>query len=242
LNVPYDSGLVFVRHGAALRAAMAQSAAYYIAGEQREPMHYTPETSRRARGVEVWAVLRSLGRQGLADLIERTCQLATRFADGLQAAGYEVLNDVQLNQVLVSFGTDAQTRSVIAAVQRDGTCWCGGTRWHGRDAMRISVSNWATTAEDVDRSLAAMVRIASTRSIDQAERDAALRGGVLDVGDRGRLVAGDASTMTDASSPSFRADFEEGRSRSVGRGRAGLRKYARPVWTGDDILMCADGV
>src|SRR6267143_295126 len=121
LNVPYDSGLAFVRDPAALRAAMAQSAAYYIAGEQREPMHYTPETSRRARGVEIWAVLRSLGRAGLADLIERSCAQATRFADGLQAAGYDALNDVTLNQVLVSFGTDAQTRQVIEAVQRDGT-------------------------------------------------------------------------------------------------------------------------
>jgi glutamate/tyrosine decarboxylase-like PLP-dependent enzyme len=140
---------------------MAQSAAYYLAGEQREPMHYTPETSRRARGVEVWAVLRALGRRGLADLIERTCVYATCFADGLQAAGYEVLNDVTLNQVLVSFGSDARTRQVIQAVQRDGTCWAGGTRWHGRDAMRISVSNWSTTAADVDRSLAAMLRAAA---------------------------------------------------------------------------------
>jgi glutamate/tyrosine decarboxylase-like PLP-dependent enzyme len=171
LNVPYDSGLVFVRDPGALRGAMAQSAAYYIAGEQREPMHYTPETSRRARGIEVWAVLRSLGRAGLADLIERTCTMATRFADGLQKAGYEVLNDVVLNQVLVSFGSDEQTRQVIQAVQRDGTCWCGGTRWHGRDAMRISVSNWSTTADDVDCSLEAMVRIA--RSIRAGGRSEA---------------------------------------------------------------------
>ena len=161
LNVPYDSGLAFVRDPSALRAAMAQSAAYYIAGEQREPMHFTPETSRRARGVEIWAALRSLGRTGLADLIERTCTLATRFAEGLEAAGFEILNDVVLNQVLVSFGSDARTRAVIEAVQRDGTCWCGGTRWHGRDAMRISVSNWSTTEADVDQSLAAIVRVAT---------------------------------------------------------------------------------
>ena len=162
LNVPYDSGLALVREPAALRAAMAQSAAYYISGAQREPMEYTPETSRRARGVEIWAVLRSLGRTGLADLIERTCALATRFADGLRGAGYEILNDVVLNQVLVSFGTDERTRQVIAAVQRDGTCWCGGTRWHGRDAMRISVSNWATTEDDVDQSIAAIARVAAS--------------------------------------------------------------------------------
>ena len=161
LNVPYDSGLAFVRDENALRAAMAQSAAYYIAGEQREPMHFTPETSRRARGIEVWAALRSLGRSGLADLVERNCRLAARFAEGLELAGFEVLNDVVLNQVLVSFGTDARTREVIAAVQRDGTCWCGGTRWHGRDAMRISVSNWSTTEADVERSLAAIVRAAT---------------------------------------------------------------------------------
>jgi glutamate/tyrosine decarboxylase-like PLP-dependent enzyme len=160
LNVPYDSGLVFVRDADALRAAMAQTAAYYIAGEQREPMHYTPETSRRARGVEVWAALRSLGRRGLAEMIERSCALATRFAERLEAAGFDILNDVQLNQVLVSFGSDAQTRQVIDAVQRDGTCWAGGTRWHGRDAMRISVSNWSTTEADVDLSLEAIIHAA----------------------------------------------------------------------------------
>jgi len=161
LNVPYDSGLAFVRDAGALRAAMAQGAAYYVMSEQREPMHYTPETSRRARGVEIWTALRTLGRDGLADLVERTCSYATRFADGLRAAGYEVLNNVELNQVLVSFGDDETTRRVIAAVQRDGTAWCGGTRWHGRDAMRISVSSWATTEADVDLSLTAMLRVAS---------------------------------------------------------------------------------
>ena len=170
LNVPYDSGLALVRDPTPLRAAMAQSAAYYIAGEQREPMLYTPETSRRARGVEVWAALRSLGRNGLADLIERNCRQAARFADGLRQAGYEVLNDVVLNQVLVSFGRDARTREVIQAVQRDGTCWCGGTRWHGRDAMRISVSNWSTTDADVDASLAAILRVASATADSFAER------------------------------------------------------------------------
>ncbi len=160
LNVPYDSGLAFVRDAEALRAAMAQRGAYYIAGEHREPMFYTPETSRRARGVEIWAALRSLGRLGLADLIERDCRHATRFAEGLIEAGYEVLNEVVLNQVLVAFGDDRTTERVIAAIQQDGTCWCGGTRWHDRAAMRISVSSWATTDADVERSLAAMVRIA----------------------------------------------------------------------------------
>jgi glutamate/tyrosine decarboxylase-like PLP-dependent enzyme len=160
LNVPYDSGLAFVRDPAALRAAMAQSAAYYVAGEQREPMYYTPETSRRARGVEVWAALRTLGRSGLADLVERTCSLASRFASKLSTAGYEVLNDVVLNQVLVSFGSDEVTQRVIGGVQAEGTCWCGGTVWHGRAAMRISVSSWATTEADVDQSVEAIVRVA----------------------------------------------------------------------------------
>ncbi len=160
LNVPYDSGLAFVRDGAALRSAMGQSAAYYVVGQQREPMHYTPEASRRARAVEVWAALRSLGRSGVADLIERTCACARRFAEGLSGAGYDVLNEVVLNQVLVAFGDDDTTRRVIDGVQREGTCWAGGTSWHGRAAMRLSVSSWATTEADVDRSLEAILRVA----------------------------------------------------------------------------------
>lgn len=161
LNVPYDCGLAFVRYPEALRAAMSVSAAYLPNGDMREPMHYTPESSRRARGVEVWAALRSLGRSGLAELIENGCRHATRFAEGLQQAGYEVLNDVALNQVLVSFGDAETTRRVITDIQTDGTCWCGGTVWQGKTAMRISVSSWATTAEDVERSLEAMLRIAA---------------------------------------------------------------------------------
>ena len=129
--------------------------------EHREPSQYTPELSRRPRGIEVWAALRSLGRSGLADLIERTCRHATRFAEGLHAAGYEILNDVVLNQVLVSFGDDETTNRVVEGIQADGTCWCGGTVWQGRKAMRISVCSWATTAEDVEQSLAAMLRVAA---------------------------------------------------------------------------------
>src|SRR6185436_1051137 len=161
LNVPYDSGLAFVRDPAHLRAAMAISAAYLQAGDTREPAQYTPEASRHARGVEIWAALLSLGRSGLADLIERTCRHARRFAAGLAAAGYEVLNEVVLNQVLVSFGDSDTTRRVIAGIQADGTCWCGGTVWQGKTAMRISVSCWATTGDDVERSLEAMLRIAT---------------------------------------------------------------------------------
>jgi glutamate/tyrosine decarboxylase-like PLP-dependent enzyme len=165
LNVPYDCGLVFCREPAHLRAAMsATSAAYLMEDEEREPSHFTPEMSRRARGIEVWAALRSLGRSGLSDMIERTCRHAARFAEGLQAAGYDVLNDVVLNQVLVSFGDDQTTQRVIQRVQAEGTCWCGGTIWQGQAAMRISVSSWATTDEDVERSLDAIIHVAQQAS------------------------------------------------------------------------------
>jgi glutamate/tyrosine decarboxylase-like PLP-dependent enzyme len=157
LNVPYDSGLAFVRDPAALRAAMGVTAAYLpTEGPARNPSDYTPEMSRRARGVEVWAALASLGRAGLAELVERNCRYARRFADELSAAGYPVLNEVTLNQVLVSFGDAERTGRVIARIQSDGVCWCGGTVWQGRPAMRISVSNWSTTDEDVTRSIAAI--------------------------------------------------------------------------------------
>ena len=161
LNVPYDSGFAFVRNPEHLRAAMALTAAYLPFGAQREPSHYTPELSRRARGIEVWAALRSLGRAGLADLIERTCRHAARFAQGLRDAGHEILNEVVLNQVLVSFGDDSTTNRVVAGIQEDGTCWCGGTVWQGRSAMRISVCSWSTTEDDVERSLAAILRVAA---------------------------------------------------------------------------------
>src|SRR6202790_3632937 len=160
LNVNYDSGIVLVRDGEALRAAMTLSAAYLAPGTRREPMHHGPEASRRARGVELWAALKSLGRSGLSALVERTCSLAKRFEAGLRAVGFDVLNDVVINQVLVSFGDAATTREVIRRIQEDGTCWCGITEWQGKTAMRISVSSWATTEGDVDRSLEAMVRIA----------------------------------------------------------------------------------
>ena len=160
LNVPYDSGLIFCRNAEPLRAAMSAPAAYLPQQIAREPSHYTPELSRRARGIEIWAALRHLGRSGVAELVERCCQHAAMFADGLRAAGYEILNEVVLNQVLVSFGTPEETTRVIKGIQEDGTCWCGGTVWQGRTAMRISVSSWATTTEDVERSLEAMLRVA----------------------------------------------------------------------------------
>jgi glutamate/tyrosine decarboxylase-like PLP-dependent enzyme len=160
LNVPYDSGLAFVRDPEALRSAMAVTAAYLPQGAHREPSQFTPELSRRARGVEVWAALRSLGRSGVTDLIERNCRHARRFAEALSAGGCQVLNEVVLNQVLVSFGDAARTTRVIVAVQRDGTCWCGPTVWQGHTAMRISVSSWATRDEDVERSIEAILRVA----------------------------------------------------------------------------------
>ena len=160
LNVPYDSGVALVRDGQALRAAMAISADYLpTQSEFRNPSDYTPELSRRARGVDVWAALRTLGRSGLADMLERCCRHAQRFARELQASGATVLNEVVLNQVLVSFGAADTTRRIIADVQKDGTCWCGPTVWQGHTAMRISVCSWATTDEDVTRSLDAIRRI-----------------------------------------------------------------------------------
>ncbi len=160
-NVGYDSGIAIVRDGTALRASMGITAAYLEPGLLREPMHHTPEASRRARGVESWAALKSLGRSGLRALIERTCAHAQRFAQGLKEGGFEVLNDVVINQVLVSFGRPEVTREVIRRIQEDGTCWCGGTVWQGKTAMRISVSSWATTETDVKRSLHAIIRIAN---------------------------------------------------------------------------------
>jgi len=161
LNVPYDSGLVFVRDAEPLHAAMGLTAAYLPATMLQEPSARTPELSRRARGVEVWAVLRALGRSGLADLVERDCRHASSFALGLSSAGHQILNDVVLNQVLVSFGDEETTRRVIDGIQEDGACWAGATLWQGHVAARISVSGWSTTPEDVERSLAAMLRAAA---------------------------------------------------------------------------------
>ena len=171
LNVPYDAGIVAVRDAAAHLAAMTLGAAYYVesTGAERDPFNWVPESSRRARAFTIYAALRSLGRSGLTDLVERCCRLARRFAEQLAAEpGIRILNEVVLNQVLVRFETgdgdaaagDQRTRHVVAAVQRDGTMWAGGTTWQGQAAMRISVSNWATTDEDVDRSTAAVLRCA----------------------------------------------------------------------------------
>lgn len=162
LNVPYDCGLAFVRHAAALRGAMAITAEYLPSDTSvRNPSDYAPELSRRARGVEVWAALHSLGRSGLTQMIGNNCRQARRFAAGFSAAGYSILNDVVLNQVLVAFGDAERTRKVVQAIQDEGTCWCGITVWQGKTAMRISVCNWSTTDADVELSLAAMLRVAA---------------------------------------------------------------------------------
>jgi glutamate/tyrosine decarboxylase-like PLP-dependent enzyme len=164
LNVPYDTGYVFCADPEAHAAAMSYTAAYLAGhgeGGIRTPGDFVPESSRRARGFATWAALRELGRSGLAGLVERCCSLARRFAERLgRMDGVEIGNDVVLNQVLVGFGSDERTDRVIDAVQRDGTCWMGGTTWRGRRYMRISVSNWSTTEDDVDRSLAAIERLA----------------------------------------------------------------------------------
>jgi glutamate/tyrosine decarboxylase-like PLP-dependent enzyme len=154
-----------VRNAEHLRRALTLSAAYLQTGTLREPCHYTPEVSRRARRIELWAAMRSLGRDGLRDLIERNCRMAREFADRLRQAGFKILNDVVLNQVLVSLGSADETQRVIAEVQNEGTCWCGGTEWHGHTAMRISVSSWATTEQDVERSAATFIKIATSGKI-----------------------------------------------------------------------------
>jgi glutamate/tyrosine decarboxylase-like PLP-dependent enzyme len=169
LNVPYDSGLVFCAHPDAHRAAMGIRAGYLMhsAGGERDALDYGPEHSRRARGFAIYAAIRALGREGIAELVERCSGLASRFAEQLGAIeGVEVLNEVVLNQVLVRFlatdgDHDAQTRRVIERVQHDGTCWMSGTTWRGQAAMRISVSNWSTDKADVDRAVAAILRCAA---------------------------------------------------------------------------------
>jgi glutamate/tyrosine decarboxylase-like PLP-dependent enzyme len=170
LNVPYDSGLAFVADPVAHRQAMSLLAASYLvfgAGGERDNANWVPEMSRRARGFPIWAAVRELGRSGIAEMVDRGCECARRFADRLGAApGVEILNEVVLNQVLVRFtapdggDSDAFTRDVVARVQADGTSWLGGTTWQGKAAMRISVSNWSTTEADVDRSVDAILQAA----------------------------------------------------------------------------------
>ena len=158
LNVPYDCGVALVRKPDDLRRAMSISGAYLLASEQRDQIDYSPDSSRRARAVDVWAALKSLGRTGLAEMIDRNCRQAVQLADGLRRNNIEILNDVVLNQAVIAFGDALRTAEVIDAVQRDGTCWAGATNWRGRAAMRISVSSWATTDADIERSLDAILQ------------------------------------------------------------------------------------
>jgi glutamate/tyrosine decarboxylase-like PLP-dependent enzyme len=173
LNVPYDSGLIFVREAAAHQAAMTLNASYYVTARraERDNCNWVPEASRRARGFAVYAALRFLGRNGIAELIDRCCARARQMAGRLaQAPGVTVLNDVALNQVLVRFSDpsgkddDEFTAKVIGRVQEDGTCWLGGTTWHGMHAMRISISNWSTTEKDIDASAEAILRCSENLS------------------------------------------------------------------------------
>lgn len=171
LNVPYDSGYVFCAHPDTHAAAMSYTASYLTGqgeGQLRSPGDYVLESSRRARGFATWAALRQLGRHGLAELIERCCDHAKYFAEQLAASGIEVVNDVVLNQVLVSFGDDRRTDQVIAAVQESGVCWMGGTNWKGRRLMRIAISNWSTTRDDIDQSVAAVLNAASRRPTEHS--------------------------------------------------------------------------
>jgi glutamate/tyrosine decarboxylase-like PLP-dependent enzyme len=170
LNVPYDSGIALVRDKEHLVAAMSTHADYLMSTSKREPFNCVPEISRRARGTEIWAALRSLGRTGLRSLIESNCRSASLFAEEISKAGYEVLNDVALNQVLVSFGDDETTNRIIRLIQEDGTCWCGGTVWQGKTAMRISVSSWRIERHDIEESAKAIIRIADfeTRKLRSA--------------------------------------------------------------------------
>ena len=157
LNVPYDSGIALVRDQNALGQAMSITGSYLLPSDHRDAMNFTPDSSRRTRAIEIWVALKFLGRSGLSELVKRNCYQARRFADELRHEGVEILNEVVLNQVVVAFGDDDRTNRIISTIQESGVCWCGGTRWRGRAAMRISLSSWATTDNDVERSLSAIL-------------------------------------------------------------------------------------
>jgi glutamate/tyrosine decarboxylase-like PLP-dependent enzyme len=163
LNVPYDSGLVICQDGQHLKRAMSMNGDYLDQTGERIPYHYTPELSRRARAIDIWATLRTLGRQGVDDLITRTCIHAERIADRLRKEGFEILNQVESNQVLVAFGNDAKTEEVIKGIQEEGVCWCSGTIWRNQSALRISVSSSKTTPDDIEKSLQSIVRVAKKK-------------------------------------------------------------------------------
>ena len=161
LNVPYDSGIILCSHPDDLRTAMSMEGDYLDQSGSRIPYQYTPELSRRARAIEIWAALHSLGKKGIENLVDRTCDYAEKFAVGIRKAGFEVLNNVVINQVLVSFGDSVKTEEIVSEIQQEGTCWVGTSKWKGKSVMRISVSSWATTDDDVEKSLEAIIRIAN---------------------------------------------------------------------------------
>jgi glutamate/tyrosine decarboxylase-like PLP-dependent enzyme len=157
LNVPYDSGIAIVLDPEALGRAMSISGSYLPTSDYRDAMKFTPDSSRRARALEIWSALKFLGRAGLSDLVGRTCRYARKIAESMKRDGIEVLNEIVLNQVVVAFGDNERTKRVIASIQASGACWCGGTVWKGRAVMRISVSSWATTDRDIERLITAIL-------------------------------------------------------------------------------------
>jgi glutamate/tyrosine decarboxylase-like PLP-dependent enzyme len=167
LNAPYDCGIVLCRNRHALASAMQATGSYIAYSEHRDGMHYTPEMSRRARAVELWATLKALGREGIDALVEGLCQRAQQFAEGLRTQKFRILNDVVFNQVLVACETPELTRLTLEALQASGTCWCGGSAWKGEPVIRISVCSWATTASDIERSIEAFVKARTTASGNQ---------------------------------------------------------------------------
>ena len=168
LNVPYDNGIVICRHKEYLKKAMSMDGSYLDQSGTRVPYQYTPELSRRARAIDIWAAMRTLGKNGIDDLVSRSCLYAEIFAHRLEEAGFEILNEVETNQVLVSFGSDEDTMEVIKTIQQDGTCWVGGTNWKGRQAMRISVSSWATRPADITKSVTAIIACAKKVALNAA--------------------------------------------------------------------------
>ena len=158
LNVPYDCGIVFSRDREALINSFRATGSYLHYSENREPMDYAPSMSKRARAIELWAILKTLGREGVADLVAQLCNHAKYFSKQLANAGFEIHNKVVFNQVVVSGKDDEETNEILRQVQASGECWCGGTHWRGRDAIRLSVCSWATTREDIDRSVTAFVK------------------------------------------------------------------------------------
>jgi glutamate/tyrosine decarboxylase-like PLP-dependent enzyme len=158
LNTPYDSGIIICKHPEALVAAMQQTGSYIIYGENRDGMLYTPEMSRRGRAIELWATLKILGKRGVEELVDGLCDRAQQFAAQMRAEGFEILNDVVFNQVLVTCGTPEKTAATLKSLQQSGECWCGGARWHDKPVIRVSVCSWATTSEDINRTVAAFVK------------------------------------------------------------------------------------